>query len=289
MNIKNFLSLLLFLTISMPQAKAVAMADVRFHNESTDTTRINQLLAKAIKIPDAQERIATIGQEFIGTPYVAGTLEGDKEYLTINLDEMDCTTFVETVLALAYTAGEGRSSWRDYIYNLEQLRYRNGTMNGYASRLHYVSDWIVDNVHRGMFVEATNRLPKCDYTVKSIDFMSENREKYPGLKDSVQFERVKSIEMGYCLHRFPYIKKERLNNKEVLNALKNGDIIAITTKIPGLDATHMGIIIKDGEDIKLLHASSTAKKVEISLLPLYDYLRRNKNNAGIRVVRLSND
>lgn len=42
----------------------------------------------------------TNGRMFIGTPYVAATLErGDEEQLIINREEVDCTTFVEYVLA----------------------------------------------------------------------------------------------------------------------------------------------------------------------------------------------
>ena len=92
--------------------------DIRFHNEATDTTKINTILLDATKATEGmspEARVAYIGKEFLGTPYVSGTLEGgDTETLTINLDEMDCTTYVETVMALAYTIGEGRTSWRDF-------------------------------------------------------------------------------------------------------------------------------------------------------------------------------
>ena len=48
---------------------------------------------------------------------------------------------------------ENRKSWRDFIYNLKRMRYRSGEINGYPSRLHYVSDWIVDNRFRGNFAD----------------------------------------------------------------------------------------------------------------------------------------
>lgn len=266
---------------------SIQLEKVRFHDEANDTARINKMLTELVKIEDNQQRVAAAGMAMLGTPYVAGTLEGEPEMLTINLDELDCTTFAETALALAYTAGEGRTSWRDYVYNLEKMRYRGGEMDGYASRLHYVSDWIVNNSHRGNLREVTNRLPGCDYTVKTIDFMTQNRDKYPALKDDSQFKRMKDIEMGYRSHRFPYIKKERLNQKEIIKELKEGDVVAITTKLPALDVTHVGIIIKEGGELKLLHASSAEKKVVIDNLNLYDYLRRNRESTGIRVIRLT--
>ena len=44
-----------------------------------------------------------IGKFFLGTPYVAGTLETKgAEHLVVNLREYDCVTFVENVVALAW-------------------------------------------------------------------------------------------------------------------------------------------------------------------------------------------
>ena len=101
-------------------AAAVMPGEVRWHDEAADTARITAILVKAsdVNARSVQERVGAIAREFIGTPYVAGTLEGTPEALTVNVDQMDCTTFVETVLAMAVTVGERRSSWRDFLYNL---------------------------------------------------------------------------------------------------------------------------------------------------------------------------
>lgn len=276
----------ILLSICAGTANAITTDYIRFHNEDSDTTRITTLLVNASKIKNPQERVAKIGKQFIGTPYVAHTLEGEKELLTVNLDELDCTTFVETVIAIAFTAGEGRTSWHDYIYNLERIRYRDGQIDGYTSRLHYISNWIIDNSHRGNFNEVTNIFPKYNYIERSISFMSENRDKYTAMKDSAVYEKIKNIELGYSNHRFPYIKTIDLNRKETKNALREGDIIALVTNMKNLDVTHMGIVIKKNDEPYLLHASSSNGKVEISKLPLYEFMKRNRSLSGIRVIRL---
>lgn len=262
--------------------------EVRWHNETADTTKINRILIDASNLADKtpNELMAYIGMRFEGTPYVAGTLEGDPEMLTVNLDEMDCTTFVETVSAMALTIKERRNSWQDFLYNLEQLRYRQGRINGYASRLHYISDWIVDNTHRGNLRDITDRLPGAKYQVKTIDYMSRHRDSYPAMKDDATFEGIKNSEVGYRSHRYPYIRRSALMTKKAPFWIKEGDIIAFTTKIEGLDVTHIGIVmLKDGVP-HLLHASSKLGKVVLDPTPLSEYLSKNNSITGARFIRI---
>lgn len=265
---------------------AILPSEAVFHNEATDTTRISEMLTSAAQIKNPQERIIRLAEEFIGTPYESETLEGEDERLRVNLDAMDCTTFAETVMAMAYTAGENRTSWRDFVYNLERMRYRGGVLNGYSSRLHYFSDWVVDNVHRGNIREVTTRMPVNDWEIKTIDFMTENKEKYPKLSDPEEYEKMKNAEIGFRNHRFPYIKASRLGSKDMINALQDGDLIALTTKTPGLDVTHMGFIKKINGVLHLIHASSKKGEVILDETKLTDYMRRS-GATGIRVIRLT--
>jgi hypothetical protein len=67
--------------------------------------------------------------------------------------------------------------------------------------------------------------------------------------------------------------------------IQTGDIIALATSVEGLDVTHTGLAFrKDDGRIHLLHAS-TRGAVEISKLPLPEYLQGVKGNTGIIVVR----
>lgn len=289
---KRFFSNIIIGCTCFSAAAAIPMQNVKFNNEETDTTIITNVLINIQKeIPSGkpQDRVASLGKQFIGCPYKSGTLESDdnEERLIVNTEEFDCTTYVETILALAYTLGESRTSWRDYIYNLERIRYRNGSLNGYASRLHYASDWVVDNVHRGNLKEVTSQIAETSYQVKTLDFMTANRDKYPALKDNKTYEKMADVERGYRSHRYPYIKSTKAGAKEVTANLRDGDIILVTTKIPGLDVQHMGIVVFADGTPYLMHASSAAGKVVIDRNPLSEYLRRNKNASGIRVLRLT--
>ena len=261
---------------------------VRWHNESADTTRINNILSEAAAADagNMNRLMVIIGEKFIGTPYESGTLEGSPETLTVNLDGMDCTTFVETVAALAMTIDEHRNSWQDFLYNLEQLRYRQGRVDRYSSRLHYVSDWVVDNTHRGNLREVTDRIPAAAYQIKTLDYMSTHRDSYPAMSDDAVYDKIKNCEVGYRSHRYPYVKSSDLMSKKAAGWLKEGDVIAFTTKTPGLDVSHMGIVVMVDGVPYLLHASSKGGKVMIDPLPLSEYMRKNRNMTGARFIRI---
>lgn len=284
----TYIIYILLLIILPANVHAANPSEVRWHNEAADTTTITRILIKATDLcaSNPNQLVEFIGREFIGTPYKAGTLEGSPEALTVNLEEMDCTTFMETVVALALTVENHRCSWIDFLDMLETIRYRNGYADGYASRLHYISDWVITNTHRGYIKDVTDRIPQSDVQIKTLDFMSRNRSKYPALSDSTSFEGIKNMEVGYRSHRFPYIKSARLSSKPIINALKGGDIVALTTKTNGLDVSHVGILVIEKDGPHLLHASSKEGKVVIDKLPLTEYMRKAHQLTGIRVLRL---
>lgn len=263
--------------------------NVCFHNEASDTLVVNDVLTRVLDagLQSSGQRVAFVGKLFVDKPYVAHTLEGEEECLRVNVDEFDCTTFVETVLALAKTAGEGRASWRDFVYNLEQLRYRGGELDGYGSRLHYICDWILDNSYRGNVKDASDLFEDVAYAVKTVDYMTAHRKSYPALADSANYAAVKKVEEGFRNHRFGYLKTRSLGKKAVRNALRDGDVLAFTSTLRDLDVTHLGIVVRgaDGEP-HVLHASSSAGKVAVSDVPLVDFVKRNLGFTGVRVVRL---
>lgn len=268
-------------------AQAATMSRMRFHCDS-DTIVINQLLMKGYEsgISDANALIEFYARQLLGTPYVAHTLEADEEVLTINIHQLDCLTFIETLYALTRATLNQRYSWRDYAANIENVRYRGGEMGDYSSRIHYISEWIIDNHVRGNLVEVTPDLPHADYLIKNIDYMTHNPGQYRQLKnDSAMVEKIRRFELRN--HRYPYLKRSWLNDKAVKAALRSGDFVSLVTKAEGLDVSHNGIIVIDDKgDPYLLDASMSGGKVMLESKPLFKYLEHSKNNIGIRVFRM---
>lgn len=287
-----FLMLALLLACAPRQASqqvahAATMTQMRFHCDS-DTIVINELLMQGYEsgINEANALIEFYARRLLGTPYVAHTLEGDKEMLTINIHELDCLTFIETLYSLTRATLNDRYSWRDFAANIENVRYRGGEMGDYSSRIHYISEWIIDNHVRGNLVEITPNLPHVDYMVKNIDYMTHHTASYRQLKDdSAMVEKIRRHELRN--HRFPYIKRSWLNDKAVKAALRSGDFVSLVTKTEGLDVSHNGIIIVDEKgDPYLLDASMSGGKVMLESKPLFKYLEKSKTNIGIRVFRM---
>lgn len=273
--------------VSQHEAQAATMSRMRFHCDS-DTIVINDLLKKGHEsgLADANALIEFYARRLLGTPYVAHTLEGDEELLTINIHELDCLTFIESLYALTRTTLAGRYSWRDFAANIENVRYRGGEMGDYSTRIHYISEWIIDNHVRGNLVEITPDLPHADYIIKNIDYMSHHPGSYRSLKnDSAMVEKIRRYELRN--HRFPYLKRSWLNDKAVKAALRSGDFVSLVTKAEGLDVSHNGIIIIDKKgDPYLLDASMSGGKVMLESKPLFRFLENSKTNIGIRVFRM---
>ena len=222
--------------------------------------------------------------ELLGVPYETGTLDRqDHEALIWYHNRFDCVTFIEYVLAksLAETrkANGNPLTFEDY---LTKLRYRNGIINGYGSRLHYFTEWVHQLAQSGYGSNITKSIGGIPYN-KKINYMTRNQDKYPKLSDTTAYNMVANAE--YKLQNIPLYYIPKNNIPVTASKIQNGDIIAITTNISGLDIVHTGFAIWQRNQLHLLHASSDKGIVMISKEPLATYLAKHKSRSGIMVVR----
>lgn len=259
-----------------------------FSLQANDSIRVEKWLNEAITLPKDSCRTLYFAKQMLGVPYVAGTLDGNPfEEIVVRTDALDCTTFVEVVLALTIVDKEGKFDYASFKEFLQKVRYRNGDLNGYASRLHYFSDWIRNNESKGFVKECTSDTPCAKIQTLWIYFMSTHPDSYlPMKKDSSLVGEIASLEREWQGIEVSYIPKENLNLPPDELNIKNGDILAITTNIKGLDVVHVGFAFWKGENLHLLHASSVAKKVIEDPQTLYDYTKNKKAYTGVRVIRV---
>ncbi len=277
----------IFTIILMTLLTFAARPQSRIIYEESDSIRIEKILHDTSGHSTSGEQLLAIANGLIGEKYVGGTLEqGAEEPLFISCTKLDCTTFVELVLAIAKTANDKSHQFTDVCSNLETIRYRNGQNNGYESRLHYISWWITDGAKTGIIEEVTSQISNKKQPL-NLNFMSTHPGNYPMLAESPGV--VKEIELMETPYRdieVNYIPKEELDYSGH-NNIKPGDIIAITTSIPGLDVAHIGFAHYHNGNLCLLHASSSKGEVVKETTPLRDYLANNRRHTGIRVFRAS--
>ncbi|MEW6005829.1 MAG: N-acetylmuramoyl-L-alanine amidase-like domain-containing protein [Stygiobacter sp.] len=276
----KFLFVFIFTLINFVYAQSYTQKDVEICNSKFKLAVSKELASKPIN-----EIIIEIGKSFLGTDYVANTLEkGDKENLIINLTGLDCYTFLESTFALSRCVKNGKTTFENYLKEIENIRYRDGKMNEYPSRLHYFSDWIYDIDKRGLGKNITKEIGGVKIN-KKINFMTTHVDSYRQLKENPKFvEAIKKIENEISKRDYYYIPEEKI--AEVESKIQSGDLIGITSTLEGMDIAHTGIAIRlDDGRIHFMHAPIVGKKVEITTKPLADYVIGNKKQNGIMVVR----
>jgi hypothetical protein len=254
---------------------------------STDETIILKRLGRGtdedlFRLPMG-DLVAEMGRSFLERPYEANTLEEQgEEHLVVNLRVFDCVTLCETSLALARAVRLHADSARGYRAQLQLIRYRSGIINGYASRLHYFSEWIADNERKKVLLNITRELGgRRDR--RALNFMSSHRGAYPRLASDGDLAAVIAAEKGLLAVPRYFVPKEKVEG--VLERIHNGDIIAITTSVGGLDVSHTGIALRDGGTTRLLHAPIVGQQVQITRGSLSEYLNAHEKQTGIMVAR----
>jgi pectinesterase len=214
------------------------------------------------------------------------------EPLVINLDSVDCTTFVEYVTATLLSGAQPSATDSIFTRFVQALRYRDGgRRTNYASRLHYFSDWIADNAAYGAVTELTSTLPGAKCRTQTVNYMTSHRASYPTLavSDSLT-QSVATVEARLSRTPISYIpvgKIDRLGDQ-----VREGDIVAFVTDTPGLDIQHVGFLLapENGNGNTkawgLLHASSRAGHVTTEP-SLAQYAKGLKHCIGVRIIRVN--
>lgn len=242
--------------------------------------------------------MAQMGRSFVGAAYVPGTLEVEgPERLVINFRGLDCVTFVENTWALSSfvrvvggalgldairSLGNRALTERRYESLLRTVRYRGGVIDGYPSRLHYFTDWVGDNADRGLVRDISRELGGTLDT-EPIDFMSTHTESYRQLSDPSFVTRVKQAEQRLSGTGRYFVPQDRI--AEVVDRIQDGDIIAATSTVRGLDVAHTGLALWVDGTLHMLHAPLVGEEVQISEVSLAERIQRISGQDGIIVAR----
>ena len=253
-----------------------------------DSTKVVSLLKKAATQKNIGNKMLYFARQLAGVPYVGKTLEKNKqEQLVVNLRQLDCTTFVETVLALTRSLEQNKLTFAAFCYNLRMIRYSEGFVS-YPTRQHYFTYWIQENEKKGIVKDI--QLPNPPFTaVQNVntDYMTTHIDLYPMLvQNKALISNIRAMETGINGMKCRYIPKNSLNDSKLLRqTIQNGDIIAIITSIKGLDTSHIGIAVWHKDGLHMIDASSIHKKVIEEPTLMKNYMSKHPSQLGIRIAR----
>ena len=256
--------------------------------QANDSIRVEKWLKEAASFPKDSCRTLHFAKQMLGVPYVAGTLDGnEEEQLVVRTDALDCTTFVETVLAFCIADKRGERDFKGFKKALTDVRYRDGILNGYTSRLHYFSDWIRNNEQMGFVKECTSESACAQPKELWLDFMTTHVDSYlPMKKDASLVKEMAAQEKNWQGTVVSYIPKEKFDLSSDELKIKDGDVLALVTNIKGLDIVHVGFAFWREGKLHLLHASSSAKKVIEDPKTQYQSSKNTKAHIGLRAIRV---
>ena len=211
---------------------------------------------------------ATIGEKYVGAPYVLDPLGEDTAPDTdplIRFDAFDCTTFVETVLA------------DDDVKKLNKIRYKDGQI-GFLNRNHFIeTEWLANNADLLKNVSTK-------YGKTAIRTVKINRAEWLKRVHNINAPTpIKTAKLEYI----PYDNLGDIHNDKplvVLFVLKGSPKFIKKTGTE-LAVHHMGFLLPNGV---LRHASSSAGGVVD--IKFDEYVAKRKkmpNNIGVVLLEIT--
>lgn len=225
---------------------------------------LSLLLKEASGVSDPGGRTDFLSKHFLNTAYKESILTGDintPEVFVINLEEVDCFTFIEYIEAMRRSG-----SFNEFKQRLKDVRYRSGIID-FKNRNHFFTDWKVCNSDFVFDVTEDVGAGKSREVTKRLNEKQDGTPFLPGIA---------------CTQReITYLQSVYIDDS-VMEKLKTGDYIGIYSDKEGLDVSHTGIVVKGHDTVKLRHASSLKKYRKVLDEDLAEYI---KAKPGIVVLR----
>ncbi|HVJ64732.1 MAG TPA: N-acetylmuramoyl-L-alanine amidase-like domain-containing protein [Bdellovibrionota bacterium] len=248
---------------------------------------------------DLGQRVESFSSLLLGRPYLRDPL-GEGRYGTVDRDpqitlkHFDCTTYVETVLALALSP-EGMQS--EVLQNLARLRYRNGRVD-YFARNHFIdADWIPNN--RWLLEDVTARLGGEAEVTTATALVDKAAWYEKNGQESPDREATREVSLPYVKLSAIFDDKGAVVDDRILRRMPDVAVVNIVRpnwdrveKIgTSLNVSHQGIVVRkaDGQ-IYLRHASETGESRVVEIL-FTEYLKgflESPTVRGFNVLQIRN-
>jgi hypothetical protein len=241
---------------------------------SMSTGEIDAFLRKLTeKEPDRMRRLLEISRRFLQVPYAFSPLGEGKgnppdEDPPIRFDAADCTTFLETCMAMSRS-----SSLEEALRVLREIRYVDGRVD-YRRRKHFMmAQWIPQNQKAGFITDITRKVGGDAVAVatKRLDAEVWKRRRK---KDS--WPRLEPGDVPEGVFSLPIIPIDRA--REFVSRIPAGtilNVVRIDYRSMPVRITHQGLVVVRRGRRYLRHAARAGYRRVVDEL-LDTFLRRNQ-------------
>jgi len=217
-----------------------------------DDAALEALIREAQAEPRLGKRVNLISRRFLHTPYAVSPLgEGPgsppDEDPRFSVHAFDCTTFVETVVALALARDLAQAR-----RILDAIRYQGGVVS-FATRKHFpMAQWVPQNIEAGFFVDITRRVggPTTRVAYKLLDL-----EVWERRRNKEILPELKSDQLPQGTAALPFIPIEEVVAH--LGEIPDGTVITVVRenyKSVPIRVSHQGLLVRRGERLFMRHA-----------------------------------
>ena len=231
---------------------ALAVANTVPAARAPSDAELESAVLQAQRTPDFADRVEQLSRLFLGVPYGAfplGEGEGVEPQPRWRADQVDCQTYVETVLALA-----NARSLPEAKTLLDDIRYRAPPLT-FSSRNHFTeAQWVPANEAKGYLKEETTRLDP-HAPVARLVLHRAQWSKVPGLARLVP---AQIPEGAFPIRYLPLAEARRLAPRIAPGSV----LLIVRAKDPErvVRVSHMALVVKTPAGLMVRHASFGAEK-----------------------------
>lgn len=231
------------------------------------------------------QNVETVSEAFLGTPYVLDPLgEGknsplDKDPL-YRFDQFDCTTYVETVIALSKSKTPD-----EFLQLLNKIRYSDSKPD-YFHRNHFIEvDWLPNNIKNGSIEVITQEL----FDTKLLKMIKVTIDKNKWFKSKNKTPPTDETKLTTWINFLPIEKI--MDDPKLLDRIPSGtffNLVKLKPHSPGAVA-HQGIFIRKDGILLARHATRLSRDavIEMNALGLIRMYFKNQESEGVKSAGLS--